>query len=98
MGMSSVATQDSGEETKEEAKEDELVILEEAVNKLEGCFGDDCYPASPEWDYHDAKDMPQEPPIDCRYYYSFCLKTPCVFLQYQDKLKRVVKIVHPKES
>jgi hypothetical protein len=39
---SSVTTQqDSGEETKEEGKEDELVILEEAIDKLEGC-----YPAS----------------------------------------------------
>ena len=32
---SRVTTQDSGEETKEEGKEDEIVILEEAVDAVE---------------------------------------------------------------
>jgi hypothetical protein len=37
---SSFSTQDRGEETKEEGKEDEIVI-EEAVDEWKGCFGDD---------------------------------------------------------
>jgi hypothetical protein len=66
---SSITTQqDSGEDTKEEKKvEDKIVILEEAANKLEGCFRDDCYPSSPEWDDHATKGLPEEPPINCMY-------------------------------
>jgi hypothetical protein len=94
---SSVTTQDSGEETKEEGEEDEIVILEDAVEELEGCFGDNCYPAPAEWDNCTTKDLPQEPPANCMYC-SLCLKAPCVFLQYQDKLERVAEIMYPKES
>jgi hypothetical protein len=61
MVQSSFSTQESGEETKEEEKEDEIV-LQEAVDKLAGCFGDDCYPSDPERDNCTTKDLSQEPP------------------------------------
>jgi hypothetical protein len=92
-----IITQDSGEETKEEGKEDEIVVLEEAVDELEGCYGDNCYPAPVEWDDRPNEDLPQEPPVDPMYC-RLCLKTPCVFLQYQDELERVVEIMYPEES
>jgi hypothetical protein len=83
---SSVTTHYNGKETKEEGKEDEILIIEEAADNLEGCFGDNCYPLALEWG------LPQEPLLNSMYC-SFCLKTYCVFLQYQDELERVAEIM-----
>jgi hypothetical protein len=30
-------------------------------------------------------------------YRRFCVKTPCVFLQYQDELERIVEVMYPQE-
>jgi hypothetical protein len=56
MAMRAVSPPNSGEETKEQGKEDDILILEEAVDELEGSFGDDCYPSPPEWDDRAAED------------------------------------------
>jgi hypothetical protein len=95
----------------QEAKEDESQgeveemvsetrVLEEAVDELEGCFGNGVYPLAPEWapvwDDRPAEDIPQEPPVDPMYC-GYCLKTPCIFLQYhQNELERIVEIMYPE--
>jgi hypothetical protein len=76
----SSSSQDSGEESKEDGE----MLIEGAVDELEGS-DDDCHPSTLEWDDRPAKDLPQEPPVDPMYC-RLCLKTPCVFLQWQDEL------------
>ena len=81
-------------ETKEEQEEEDM---RKGIDKLEGSFAENDYPAAPEWDDRPAEDLPQEPPVDL-FYCAHCLKTPCVFLQYQDEMERVVEIMCPEET
>jgi hypothetical protein len=88
------------EEEEEEAKVCEaVVVLQEETDtfELEGPYGEKNYPPAPEWDDQDPDNVPQEPPVN-RTYCRFCLRMPCLFLQWQDELKRCVEIMHPEET
>jgi hypothetical protein len=75
-----------------------LVLEEEETDKIEeeGPFPDGQYLSAPEWDDQDPEDVQQEPPVDPTYC-RFCLRTPCLFLQWQDELERCVEIMYPEE-
>jgi hypothetical protein len=78
-----LANQSSREE-EEEAKVSEIVVVQETDTiEEEDPYGDKNYPTAPKWDDQDPDNVQQEPPMD-QTYCSFCLRTPCLFLQWQD--------------
>jgi hypothetical protein len=50
----------------------------------------------PQWDDRPDEDLPQEPPVD-PLYCKFCTKTPCVFLEWQEEIERIVEVMYPLE-
>jgi HD-GYP domain-containing protein (c-di-GMP phosphodiesterase class II) len=104
----SQSNQESNEESNEEGKKEErrrhliaktdLWIFssdEELEEEPEGQQPAGCQ--DQECDDRDADDLPEEPPIDWMYC-SYCLQTPCVFLQYQDEMERIVEVMYQQES
>jgi hypothetical protein len=96
----SSSSQESGEETKEdslivevdeeEEEEEEEVVVGESEGSL---FRGDAF-RHDDFDDRAAADLPQEPPVD-PYYCRFCLNTPCIFLQHQEELERIMEEMHP---
>ena len=95
--VATAMTRQANQHSPDTKDEQEEVDLKNGIDKLEGSYQDNNYPPAPEWDDQSESDLPQEHPVH-PLYCRFCLKTPCVFLQYQDELERVVEIMYPEET
>ena len=86
-------------EAKEETKEEETEV-EQPYDVCEGSFPDSHYPPPPILEEEMPDDLPQEEneetPTEDEWLCLLCGKSPCLFLQWQEELERVVDIMYPE--
>ena len=85
----------------EKTKEEEEKPSKEIIDKMEGAFPDSQYPTPPDLESQIPDNLPrqqdQDGPDD-KWNCATCDNSPCLFLQWQEELERIVDIMVPEAT